>query len=63
MYSKNVQGLGLRFHEPNVAFVIEPAGSLLDYLVPGFCLASYLGAMKSHPQALYIFANMVRFSC
>jgi hypothetical protein len=26
-YSKNGQGFGLKFHEPNVSFVIEPVGS------------------------------------
>jgi hypothetical protein len=30
-----MQGLELRFHESKVAFVIEPAGSLLDYLDTG----------------------------
>jgi hypothetical protein len=32
MYSKHLQGMGSRFHEPMVSFLIESSGSLLDYL-------------------------------
>jgi hypothetical protein len=35
------QSLELRFHEPKVSFVIEPAGSLLDYLIFSFTMGSH----------------------
>jgi hypothetical protein len=44
MYGKTVDGSGLRFHEPKVSFVIEPAGSLMDYLD------------KPNVKALFLFA-------
>jgi hypothetical protein len=50
-----IQGLGLKSHEPKVSYFIEPAGSLLDYLDTASPSEAIIGLMKSQHQAQYIF--------
>jgi hypothetical protein len=62
MYSKNVMysknGLGLRFLQPMVSYVIEPAGSLLHYLDIVFTSGGH-GSRHRPPHIKNVFALSV----